>query len=78
MSEFNENNHKLLYYDNYYSSIPTAFYLAKSGVYTVSTLTRNRIPGIPFEHPKITDKEQQVFYEEFVTQINGMPFTINT
>lgn len=39
-----KQNH-IIYYDNFYTSLPLVLFLAKSGIHTVGTVQQNRIPN---------------------------------
>lgn len=65
------NNQYKLYFDNYYTSIPLINYLAKRGIHTLGTVTRNKILSckMPSEsHLKKMERGQSM---EFLTDFDG-------
>jgi hypothetical protein len=43
-----ENKNHVLYFDNYYSSIPLVSYMSSKGIQTLGTVRRNKLPNCQF------------------------------
>lgn len=47
-----ENKNHVLYFDNYYSSLPLVSYMSNKDIHTLVTVHRNRLPNCQFDEKK--------------------------
>ncbi|CAK1592496.1 unnamed protein product [Parnassius mnemosyne] len=66
-------NH-IIYFDNFYTSIPLVTYLAKEGIYCLGTIQSNRIPNNKLPDKKTLMKKTvpRGHYEEQVANVDGV------
>lgn len=65
----------ILYFDNYYTSIPLILYLRSQGILSVGTIRRNRIKNCKFPDEKTMMKFERGTSKEFVASVYGMDVT---
>lgn len=64
------NNNYRVYFDNYYTSIPLLYQLSKSGILSLGTVRKNRIPNCPAPTDKELSKADRGKIYEYVCQID--------
>lgn len=66
-------NH-IIYFDNFYTSLPLVYFLAKQGIHTVGTVQHNRIPNNKLIDRKTFMKKSvpRGSYEERVSTLDGV------
>ncbi|GBN71622.1 hypothetical protein AVEN_101045-1 [Araneus ventricosus] len=66
-------NH-IIYFDNFYTSLPLVYFLAKQGIHTVGTVQQNRIPNnkIPDRKTFMKKSVPRGSYEERVSTLDGV------
>ncbi|GBN90632.1 hypothetical protein AVEN_104711-1 [Araneus ventricosus] len=66
-------NH-IIYFDNFYTSLPLVYFLAKQGIHTVGTVQQNRIPNNKLPDRKTFMKKSvpRGSYEERVSTFDGV------
>lgn len=66
-------NH-IIYFDNFYTSLPLVYFLAKQGIHTVGTVQQNRIPNNKLPDRKTFMKKSvpRGSYEERVSTLDGV------
>lgn len=66
-------NH-IIYFDNYYTSVPLVTYLAKEGIYCLATIQSNRIPNNKLPDKKTLMKRTvpRGHHEEQVANVDGI------
>lgn len=64
--------HFILYFDNFYTSIPLLVYLRSSGIYSLGTVRANRIPNCKLPLDSDIKNEERGFSTENVTNALGV------
>ncbi|CAG4960851.1 unnamed protein product [Colias eurytheme] len=67
-------NH-IVYFDNFYTSLPLMYYLAKQGIWCLGTVQRNRLGKsckLPTKQQVMAKSVERGSYEEYVTSYNGI------
>lgn len=66
-------NH-IIYFDNFYTSLPLVYFLAKEGIHTVGTVQQNRIPNnkLPDKKDFMKKSVPRGSYEERVSMLDGI------
>lgn len=65
----------IIYFDNYYTTIPLVIYLRTLGILSVGTIRRNRIKNCKFPEEKIMMKCERGTSREFVASVYGIDVT---
>lgn len=63
-------NH-IVYFDNFYTSLPLMLYLRSRGVYSLGTVRSNRVPNSKLSNEKLIAHEPRGYSEEFTTNLFG-------
>lgn len=71
-----KHNH-VIYFDNFYTSLPLAYYLSKQGIHCVGTVQQNRLPNCRLPDKKSLMKTSVLrgTYEEKVAHHDGVDFS---
>lgn len=72
-----QKNH-IVYFDNYYTSLPLMYVLAKEGFHTLGTIQRNRLGKsckLPTKQDVMKTSVPRGSYEEYVTNFEGVDMT---
>lgn len=72
-----QRNH-IVYFDNYYTSIPLMHFLAKQGIHSLGTIQRNRLGKsckLPSKQEVMKKSVPRGQYEEYVTSLDGVDIT---
>lgn len=72
------NRNHIVYFDNYYTSIPLMHYLATQGILSLGTIQRNRIGKnckLPSKKDVMKNSVPRGAYEEYVTNIDDVDIT---
>ncbi|KAK9704002.1 Transposase IS4 [Popillia japonica] len=64
--------HHILYFDNFYTSLPLLVDLRARGIYSLGTVRAKRIPGCKLPTDDEIDKEERGFCVEYVTSTHGV------
>ncbi|XP_050553076.1 piggyBac transposable element-derived protein 3-like [Spodoptera frugiperda] len=69
-------NH-VIYFDNFYTSLPLAYYLSKQGIHCVGTVQQNRLPNcrLPDKNTLMKTSVPRGTYEEKVAHHDGVDFS---
>lgn len=65
----------IVYFDNFYTTIPLLVYLRTQGILAVGTIRRNRIKNCKLPDEKVMMKCERGTSQEFVCTINGIEVT---
>lgn len=68
-------NHFILYFDNFYTSIPLLVYLPARGIFSLGTIRVNRVPNCMLPSDSEIKKEPRGFSSEFVASSYGVNCT---
>lgn len=75
-----QRNH-IVYFDNYYTSLPLMYTLAKQGIHSLGTIQRNRLGKsckLPTKQDVMKSSVPRGSYEEYVTNFEGIDMTTVT
>ncbi|KAJ8930958.1 hypothetical protein NQ314_016193 [Rhamnusium bicolor] len=61
-----------LYHDNYYTALPLMVYLAKQGIFSLSTIRRNRLPNCQLLTELLLKKASRSISHEYVATVDGV------
>ncbi|XP_032589372.2 piggyBac transposable element-derived protein 3-like [Drosophila mojavensis] len=64
--------HHIVYFDNFYTSLPLMVYLRAKGIYSLGTVRANRIPNCKLPDDTIINKKPRGFSTEFVGTSYGV------
>lgn len=67
-------NH-IVYFDNFYTSLPLMYYMAKQGIWCLGTVQRNRLGKsckLPTKQQVMAKSVERRSYEEYVTSYDGI------
>lgn len=64
--------HHIIYFDNFYTSIPLLVYLRGRGIYSLGTVRANRIPNCKLPTDKEVNKMDRGYSTEFVGRAYGV------
>lgn len=64
-------NH-ILYFDNFYTSLPLLVYLRSKGIYSLGTIRANRVPNCKLSNDKDGNNKERGYSEEFVGSAHGV------
>lgn len=70
----NFKNH-IMYFDNFYTSLPLLVYLRSRGIYSLGTIRSNRIPNSKLPTDKDISKEPRGHCVEYVANVHGVNVT---
>lgn len=68
--------HYIMYFDNFYTSIPLLVYLRSRGIYSLGTVRANRIPNCKLPLDLEVKNEPRGYSSEYLTDAQGV--TVNT
>lgn len=66
-------HHYILYFDNFYTSIPLLVYLRSRGIYSLGTVRNSRIPTCKLPLDAELKNEPRGYSSEYVTSAKGVP-----
>ncbi|XP_036345682.1 piggyBac transposable element-derived protein 3-like [Rhagoletis pomonella] len=75
MREVRRFQNHIVYFDNYYTTLPLLVYLRTQGILSVGTIRRNRIKNCKLPEEKIMLKFERGTSKEFVSNICGIDVT---
>lgn len=67
--------HYIIYFDNFYTSIPLLVYLRARGIYGLGTIRMPRVPNCKLPSDKAINKEARGYSTEFVGRAYGVDIT---
>ncbi|XP_050340699.1 piggyBac transposable element-derived protein 1-like [Bactrocera neohumeralis] len=67
-------NH-IVYFDNYYTTVPLLVYLRSQGILSIGTIRRNRIKNCKLPNEKLMSKYERGTSREYVASIYGVDVT---
>lgn len=73
------NINHIIYFDNFYTSIPLLYYLKKQGIYALGTIQRNRLGKnckLPAQKDFMKDSISRGSYEEQVADYEGVDISV--
>lgn len=70
--EVERNKNYIIYFDNYFSTVPLVVHLYKQGILSVGTIRRNRIKNCKLPDEKAMMKHARGASQEFVANISGV------
>lgn len=71
----NDLKNHILYFDNFYTSLPLLFYLRSRGIYSLGTIRSNRISNCQLPSDKEISKEPIGHSVEYIANVHGVDIT---
>lgn len=69
------NVHHIIYFDNFYTSIPLLVYLRSRGIYGLGTVRANRVPNCKLPSDNDCKNEPRGYSTEYMTNAMGVDVT---
>ena len=71
-----DSKNHVVYFDNFYTTLPLITYLQSRGIYSLGTIRNNRIPNNKLPTDAAVNKQKRGFSTEFISKVDGV--TIST